>query len=121
MKQSLLFYRESFAALLASFHQPHPDWFWCPRFHQAKENPPKRAFDFHTEMTQYPREGYMESTHWNSYHLRSLLEAKMDCFKQLGEKVMSRTLEWQVTEINIQASILNRFTQLGTPQTAAVA
>lgn len=45
----------------------------------------------------------------------------MNCFKRLGEKVMSRTLERQVTELNIQASILNQFTELGMPQTAAVA
>lgn len=45
----------------------------------------------------------------------------MICFKRLGEKVMVRTFERQLAELDIRASILNRFTKLGTPQTAAVA
>jgi hypothetical protein len=45
----------------------------------------------------------------------------MNCFKRLGEKVMARTLERQVVELNIRASILNRLTELCMPQTAAVA
>ena len=56
-----------------------------------------------------------------SYHRRSLVETKMNCFKRLGEKVMARTFERQVADLNIRASILNRFTELGTPQTVAVA
>ena len=39
----------------------------------------------------------------------------MNCFKRLGEKVMARTFERQVTELHIRASILNQFTALGTP------
>ncbi|MBB6580041.1 hypothetical protein HNP33_004167 [Comamonas odontotermitis] len=58
---------------------------------------------------------------WSGYHRRSLVETKMNCFKRLGEKVMSRTFERQVVELNIRASILNRFTELGTPQTVALA
>ncbi|MGF6214426.1 hypothetical protein ABIE32_004346 [Comamonas sp. 4034] len=45
----------------------------------------------------------------------------MNCFKRLGEKVMSRTFERQVVEPGIRASILNRFTELGTPQTVVLA
>lgn len=58
---------------------------------------------------------------WSGYHRRSLVETKMNCFKRLGEKVMARTFERQVAELNVRASILNRFTELGTPQTVAVA
>ena len=58
---------------------------------------------------------------WSGYHHRSLVETEMNCFKRLGEKVMARTFERQVAELNIRASILNRFTELGTPQTVAVA
>ena len=58
---------------------------------------------------------------WSGYHRRSLVETKMNCFKRLGEKVMARTFERQVAELNIRASILNQFTELGTPQTVAVA
>lgn len=58
---------------------------------------------------------------WSGYHRRSLVETKMNCFKRLGEKVMARTFERQVTELNVRASILNRFTELGTPQTVVVA
>ena len=58
---------------------------------------------------------------WIGYHRRSLVETKMNCFKRLGEKVMARTFERQVVELNIRASILNQFTELGTPQTVVVA
>lgn len=37
------------------------------------------------------------------------------------ERVMSRTFERQVNELHIRAAIFNRFTELGRPQTAAVA
>lgn len=59
--------------------------------------------------------------HWSGYHRRSLVETKMNCIKRLGERVMSRTFERQVNELHIRAAILNRFTELGRPQTAAVA
>ena len=58
---------------------------------------------------------------WSDYHRRSLVETKMNCIKRLGERVMSRTFERQVNELHIRAAILNRFTELGRPQTAAVA
>lgn len=38
---------------------------------------------------------------------------------QAPERVMARKFERQVTELNVRASILNQFTALGTPQTAA--
>ena len=57
---------------------------------------------------------------WSGYHRRSLVETKMNCIKRLGERVMSRTFERQVNELHIRAAILNRFTELGRPQTAAV-
>lgn len=58
---------------------------------------------------------------WIGYHRRSLVETKMNCIKRLGERVMSRTFERQVNELHIRAAILNRFTELCRPQTAAVA
>lgn len=58
---------------------------------------------------------------WNGYHRRSLVETKMNCIKRLGERVMSRTFERQVNELHIRVAILNRFTELGCPQTVAVA
>ena len=67
------------------------------------------------------RLGYAIWERWSGYHRRSLVETKMNCFKRLCEKVMARTFERQVTELNIRASILNQFTELGTPQTVAVA
>ena len=51
----------------------------------------------------------------------SLVETKMSCIKRLGERVMSRTFERQVNELHIRVAILNRFTELGCPQTVAVA
>ena len=58
---------------------------------------------------------------WSGYHRRSLVETKMHCIKRLGERVMSRTIERQVNELHIRAAILNKFTELGSPQTVAVA
>ena len=58
---------------------------------------------------------------WSGYHRRSLVETKMNCIKRLGERVMSRTFERQVNELHIRAAILNRFTELGRPQTVTVA
>ena len=46
---------------------------------------------------------------WSGYHRRSLVETKMNCFKRLGEKVMARTFERQVVELNIRASILTHW------------
>ncbi|WP_028456099.1 IS5 family transposase [Chitinilyticum litopenaei] len=58
---------------------------------------------------------------WSTYHQRSLVEAKMRCFKLLGERVKARTFERQVAELQVRAALLNRFTQLGTPVTVRVA
>ena len=58
---------------------------------------------------------------WSGYHRRSLVETKMHCFKRLGERVMARTFERQVTELHVRVALLNRFTQLGCPTTVPVA
>ena len=58
---------------------------------------------------------------WSGYHRRSLVETKMHCFKRLGERVMARTFERQVTELQVRVALLNRFTLLGTPETMAIA
>lgn len=58
---------------------------------------------------------------WSGYDRRGLVQTKMNCFKRPGEKVMARTLERQVVELNVRASILNRSTYQGAPQTLTVA
>ncbi|WCM95493.1 IS5 family transposase [Acidovorax sp. GBBC 1281] len=58
---------------------------------------------------------------WSGYHRRSLVETKMHCFKRLGERVMARTFERQVVELHVRVALLNRFSQLGRPETVAVA
>ena len=58
---------------------------------------------------------------WSGYHRRSLVETKMHCFKRLGERVMARTFERQVVELQVRVALLNRFTQMGRPVTVAVA
>lgn len=58
---------------------------------------------------------------WSGYHRRSLVETKMNCFKRLGERVMARTFERQVTELHVRVALLNRFSQLGRPVTVAMA
>ena len=59
--------------------------------------------------------------YWSGYHRRSLVETKMHCFKRLGERVMARTFKAQVVELQVRVALLNRFTELGTPVTVAVA
>jgi hypothetical protein len=58
---------------------------------------------------------------WSGYHRRSLVEAKMRCIKILGERLSARTPSRQTAELQIRAALLNRFTQLGTPETIRVA
>ena len=54
---------------------------------------------------------------WSGYHRRSLVETKMHCFKLLGQRVAARTFERQIAELKVRAAILNRFSQIGTPNT----
>lgn len=58
---------------------------------------------------------------WSGYHRRSLIETKMHCFKLLGQRVASRTFDRQRTELKVRAAVLNRFSQIGTPNTIRVA
>ena len=57
---------------------------------------------------------------WSGYHRRSLVETKMRCLKLLGERIMARDFDRQVAELQVRAALLNRFTQLGTPDTVAM-
>ncbi|SFG31478.1 hypothetical protein SAMN05518801_1161, partial [Novosphingobium sp. CF614] len=57
---------------------------------------------------------------WSGYHRRSLVETKIHCFKLLGQRVMARTFDRQITELKVRAAILNRFSQIGTPNTVRV-
>ena len=57
----------------------------------------------------------------SGYHRQSLVESKRNCIKRLGERAMSRTFERQVNELHIRPAIVNRFTELGRAQAAAVA
>ena len=57
---------------------------------------------------------------WSGYHRRSLVETKMHCFKLLGQRVIARTFDRQTTELNARPAILNRFSQIGTPNTLRV-
>ena len=58
---------------------------------------------------------------WSDYHRRSLVETKMHCFKRLGERVTARTFDRQVVELHVRVALLNRFSQIGRPQTVPVA
>ncbi len=51
---------------------------------------------------------------------RSRVETKMNCVKLLGQRLMSRHFDRQVTEVQIRVAVLNRFTALGIPVTVAV-
>lgn len=58
---------------------------------------------------------------WSGYHNRSLVETKMHCFKLLGQRLCARTFDRQIIELKVRAAILNRFSQIGTPNTVRVA
>jgi len=58
---------------------------------------------------------------WSGYHRRSLVETKMYCFKLIGQRVMARTFDRQITELKVRAAILNCCSQIGTPNTVRVA
>ena len=58
---------------------------------------------------------------WSGYHRRSLVETKMHCFKLLGQRVVARTFDRQVTELKVRAAILNRFSEIGKPVTVRLA
>ncbi|MDE2442744.1 MAG: IS5 family transposase [Betaproteobacteria bacterium] len=58
---------------------------------------------------------------WSGYHRRSLVETKTHCFKLLGQRLGARTFDRQTTELKVRAAILNRCSQIGTPNTIRVA
>ncbi|MBV2149741.1 IS5 family transposase [Sphingobium sp. AS12] len=57
---------------------------------------------------------------WSGYHRRSLVETKMHCFKLLGQRVMARTFNRQITDFKVRSAILNRFSQIGASITVRV-
>ncbi len=44
----------------------------------------------------------------------------MRCVKLMGERVMARDFDRQVAKLQVRVAILNRFTQLGTPERVRV-
>ncbi|BAK84295.1 transposase [Komagataeibacter medellinensis NBRC 3288] len=57
---------------------------------------------------------------WSGYHRRSRVETKMHCIKLLGQRLTARDFDRQVTEFFVRIAILNQFTALGIPLTAAI-
>lgn len=57
---------------------------------------------------------------WSGYHRRGRVEAKTNCMKLLGQKLMSREFDRQTAEIQVRIAILNRYTALGIPVTRPV-
>ena len=57
---------------------------------------------------------------WSGYHSRSLVETKMYCIKRLGEKLMAKDFDRQKNELMARIAVLNKFTELGTPDTRVV-
>jgi hypothetical protein len=58
---------------------------------------------------------------WAGYHVRSRVEAQMNCLKLFGERIMSRDPDRQTAEIQIRIAIMNRFSALGRAEIEAVA
>ena len=67
-----------------------------------------------------PAPGHKHLEDVGGYHRRSLVETKMHCLKRLGERVTARTFERQVVELHVRVAVLNRFSQIGRPQTVPV-
>ncbi len=57
---------------------------------------------------------------WSGYHRRSLVETKMHCIKLLGDKLSARNFQSHVNEIHTRVAVLNKFTELGRPNTQVV-
>ena len=66
-------------------------------------------------------EGEWKRKKHGAEYRRSLVETKMHCFKRLGERVTARTFDRQVVELHVRVALLNRFSQIGRPQTVPVA
>ena len=58
---------------------------------------------------------------WAGYHVRSRVEAQMNCLKLFSERIMSRDPDRQTAEIQVRIAIMNRFYALGTAEIEAVA
>ena len=57
---------------------------------------------------------------WAGYHVRSRVEAQMNCLKLFSERIMSRDPDRQTAEIQIRIAIMNRFSALGRAEIKAV-
>ncbi len=57
---------------------------------------------------------------WAGYHIRSRVEAQMNCLKLFGERIMSRDPDRQTAEIQIRIAIMNRFSALDRAEIEAV-
>lgn len=57
---------------------------------------------------------------WSGYHRRSRVETKMHCVRLLGQQLMARDFDRQLTEIQVRLTVLNGCTALGIPVTEAV-
>lgn len=58
---------------------------------------------------------------WARDHVRSQVEARMNCLKAFGERIMSRDPDRQAAEIHIRIAIMNIFSTLGRAKIEAVA
>jgi len=58
---------------------------------------------------------------WSGYHVRSQIEAKMQCLKAFGERIASRGPDRQAAEVQIRVALMNRFNALGTAEIERVA
>jgi len=54
------------------------------------------------------------------YHVRSRVEARMNCLKAFGERIASCDPDRQTAEIQIRLAIMNRYNALGTVEIIAV-
>ena len=57
---------------------------------------------------------------WSGYHRRSRVETRMHRVKLPGQSLMAREFDRQVAELQVRIVVLNGYTALGIPVTAAV-
>jgi len=89
--------------------QRYPELYWCNQVIN------------HKEQFSDPREGIKDWKKSFGYHLRSLVENTMMRLKRtFTNKLHSRTLENQKTELYIKCLILNKFIGMGLPYTVPV-
>ena len=57
---------------------------------------------------------------WSGYHRRSRVESKIPRVNLMGQNLLAKDFNREVSEIQVRVAVLNRYTALGIPVTETV-